>query len=241
MVTMPDLRDRHRVPELMDEPDLEPSRHVQALAALARVNRVSGVAGRIWREIRDLGPIQGDARLNQPFRLLDVACGGGDVVVDVARRARSAGLDLEAHGCDVSAVALDHARRESERAGVDAEFVVWDVLSEGLPRGYDLVCSSLFLHHLSLENAVALLRSMGRAGRSVLVQDLLRSRPGYALAWSGLRLLSRSDVARIDGPRSVRNAFTLGEVRTMVEEADLPGAVVRRVWPERFLLRWRRP
>jgi SAM-dependent methyltransferase len=237
---LPDLRDRQRVPELMDEPDLDRSRHVRALRALARVNRVSGVAGRVWREVLDLGLDAGNPVRGQPLRLLDVACGGGDVIVDVARRARSAGLPLEVHGCDVSPVALGYARRQSERAGVAVEFVVWDVLAEGLPRGYDLVCSSLFHHHLSLENAVGLLRGMGRAGRSVLVQDLVRSKLGYVLAWSGIRLLSRSDVARIDGPRSVRSAFTLQEARAMAEEADLRGAVVQSAWPERFVLRWRR-
>lgn len=229
------------MPEIMDEPDLDPSRHVQALAALARVNRVSGVARRVWREILELGRGSGDTGSNRPLRLLDVACGGGDVLVEVARRARSTGLRLEARGCDVSPNALEHARRESERAGVAVEFVAWDVLTEGLPGGYDLVCSSLFHHHLSLDNAVDLLRNMGRAGRSVLVQDLLRTKLGYVLAWSGLRLLSRSDVARVDGPRSVQSAFTLPEARAMAKQADLRGATVRNAWPERFVLEWRRP
>ena len=45
---LPDLGDRNREPELMDAPDLDPSRHIEALEALARVNRVSGVARRVW-------------------------------------------------------------------------------------------------------------------------------------------------------------------------------------------------
>ena len=161
-------------------------------------------------------------------------------MVDVARRARSAGLPLEVHGCDVSLVALEHARRQSERRGLDAEFLVRDVLADGLPGEYDLVCSSLFHHHLAREDAVDLLRRMAEAGGAVLVQDLLRSRLGYVLAWSGLRLLSRSDVAHVDGPRSVRAAFTLPEARVMAEEAGLRAATVHRAWPERFILSWRR-
>ena len=102
------------------------------------------------------------------------------------------------------------------------------------------MCSSLFHHHLSHVQAVELLRDMAQAGRAVLVQDLLRGRVGYVLAWSGLRLLSRSDVARVDGPRSVRAAFSLPETRAMAEEAGLLGAVIQRIWPERFMLRWRK-
>ena len=225
----------------MDAEDLDPTRHVTALRALARVNRVSLVAARVWREVLHMRRISHDRGVGLPLRLLDVACGGGDVMVDVASRAHRAGVPLAVHGCDSSPVALEHARREAERRGVEADFFARDVLAEGLPGGYDLVCSSLFHHHLSREDAVGLLRAMAEAGHRVLVQDLLRGTLGYVLAWSGLRLLSRSDVARVDGPRSVRAAFTLSEVRTMATEAGYVGAVVQRGWPERFILRWRRP
>lgn len=225
----------------MDAEDLDPTRHVTALRALARVNRVSLVAARVWREVLHMRRISHDRGVGLPLRLLDVACGGGDVMVDVASRAHRAGVPLAVHGCDSSPVALEHARREAERRGVEVDFFARDVLAEGLPGGYDLVCSSLFHHHLSREDAVGLLRAMAEAGHRVLVQDLLRGTLGYVLAWSGLRLLSRSDVARVDGPRSVRAAFTLSEVRTMAAEAGYVGAVVQRGWPERFILRWRRP
>ena len=225
----------------MDAEDLDPTRHVTALRALARVNRVSLVAARVWREVLHMRRISHDRGVGLPLRLLDVACGGGDVMVDVASRAHRAGVTLAVHGCDSSPVALEHARREAERRGVEADFFARDVLAEGLPGGYDLVCSSLFHHHLAREDAVGLLRAMSEAGHRVLVQDLLRGTLGYVLAWSGLRLLSRSEVARVDGPRSVRAAFTLSEVRTMATEAGYVGAVVQRGWPERFILRWRRP
>ena len=225
----------------MDAEDLDPTRHVTALKALARVNRVSLVAARVGRAGHHMRRSSHDRGVGLPLRLLDVACGGGDVMVDVASRAHRAGVPLAVHGCDSSPVALEHARREAERRGVEADFFDRDVLAEGLPGGYDLVCSSLFQHHLAREDAVGLLRAMSEAGHRVLVQDLLRGTLGYVLAWSGLRLLSRSDVARVDGPRSVRAAFTLSEVRTMAAEAGYVGAVVQRGWPERFILRWRRP
>jgi len=236
---LPDLRGRHRERELMDAPHLDPERHVRALKALARVNRVSMVAARVWQDVLQLSRERREGGRDRALRLLDVGCGGGDVVVRVARRARAAGVLLEVHGCDLSPVALEHGSCEAERWGVEADFFARDVLAEGLPGGYDLVCSSLFHHHLSRAEAVDLFRGMAAAGRRVLVQDLLRGTVGYALAWWGLRLLSSSEVAHVDGPRSVRAAFTLPEVRAMATEAGLVGAVVRRSWPERFVLRWR--
>lgn len=219
----------------MDDPALDPARHVRALEALARVNVLSGTAGRIWRELLRAGP----APL-RPLRVLDVACGGGDVVVTLALRARRAGLQLEIHGCDRSATALEHARALACRRGVDARFLQLDVLHAPLPAGYDLICSSLFLHHLTREGAVALLSAMARASDALFVQDLLRTRAGWVLALATLHALTRSDVARSDGPRSVAAAFSLDEAVALAEEAGLTGAVVRRCWPQRFALSWRR-
>ena len=83
---------------------------------------------------------------------------------------------------------------------------------------------------------------MGRAARRlVLVNDLVRNRSGYVLAWLGTPLLSRCGWSRIDGPRSVEGAFTTDEALSLAAEAGLDGATVVRRWPCRFLLTWRRP
>jgi len=231
---LPDLTARRLEPEVMDAPDLDRARHLHALDALARVNWWSLTAGRVWREVRLLAE-----RGVRPVRVLDVACGGGDVLIDVGAKARHAGVDVTLEGCDASEVALERARARA--AGqADVRFVVADV-RHGLPGRHDLVCCSLFLHHLEREDAVALLRAMAGATENVaLVQDLRRSRAGYALAWVALRVLTTSDVAREDGPISVRAAFDLTEARELAREAGLGGAEVRACWPERFVLRWSR-
>ena len=219
----------------MDDPGLEPVRHVRALEALATVNVLSWTAGRVWRELLRSGLAPG-----RPVRVLDLACGGGDVAVALARRAGRSGLPLEVHGCDRSPVALGHARRSAKRAGVEVRFFERDALASPMPEGYDLLCSSLFLHHLTDPQAVALLAAMARAAGALLVQDLRRTRLGWALAGVTLHTLARSDVARVDGLRSVAGAYSLEEAEAMAVEAGLAGAVVTRCWPQRFALSWRR-
>lgn len=216
-------------------PGLEVGLHHQALRALSRVNALSLTARRIWKEIRALA-----VKSSAPLRVLDVACGGGDVVVALQARAQREGVTLEAHGCDVSAVALEHARARARARRVEVDFFQTDVGAYPLPRGFDLVCSSLFLHHLRDAEVVELLGQMAECGRSVLVQDLIRSRLGYALAYGTLRAVSRSPVARVDGPRSVQSAFRLEEVESLARRAGLTGARVSRCWPQRFALEWRR-
>ena len=230
---LPDLAARVRRAELMDDPALEPARHLRALDALARVNRVSLTAARVWSEIVTLSR-QG----LRPVRVLDVGCGGGDVLQELARRSTRHAIAVELHGCDLSPVALGRAAK----TGRGTPALQWhrlDALRDPLPGGCHVVCSSLLLHHLERELAVALLEAMAAAtGRVLLVQDLRRTRLGYLFAWLGLMALTRSDVARSDGLVSVRAAFSMSEAGALCRAAGLEGAEVRACWPQRFTLRW---
>ena len=218
----------------MDDPALDPAAHRDALRALARINRLSLAAGRVWREVRLVHRERGGR-----VRVLDLACGGGDVLVAVARRAARWGVPLEAEGWDVSPRAVAVARRAAASAGVDVTFANRDALSAPLPDDLDVLTSALFLHHLTQADAAALLRRVRQASpRVFLLQDLRRSRAGYALAWLTLHTLVRAPVARVDGLRSVRAAFTPEEAAALAAAAGLEGARVRRVWPQRFVLRW---
>ena len=230
----PDLSKRRLLQELMDSDGLDLDRHLQALRALSRVSLLSLTARRTWREV--LTTIENNSR---PFRILDVACGGGDVVVALKQKAEREGVSLEVHGCDKSAVALDYARDLARARGVEAHFFRGDVEESPLPIGFDLVCSSLFLHHLEDEAVVRLLSQMAFSGRAILVQDLIRSKTGYALAYGTLRAVSRSQVARVDGVRSVQSSFRIDEVAELAKQAHLAGASIQRCWPQRFALSWR--
>ncbi len=218
----------------MDAPDLERARHVKALRALETVNLLSGTAGRIWREVVSL------TRDNpRPLRVLDVACGGGDVAVALQRRADRADLRVEVQGCDRSPVALEHGQRLARDRGVGVHFFEHDALGGALPPDFDLICCSLFLHHLDEPEAVQLLAALAATGAAVLIQDLRRTRLGYLTAWLALHALSRSDVARVDGLRSVAGAFTMAEVAALARRAGLAQATLRPCWPQRFTLSWR--
>jgi 2-polyprenyl-3-methyl-5-hydroxy-6-metoxy-1,4-benzoquinol methylase len=221
----------------MDQPGLAPERHFQALRGLERINRWSGSAGLLWRPIVAYARKSPRAR----WRMLDVATGGGDVPIRLWHKARCAGLELEIAGCDRSPVAVDYARRCARACQADVHFFEWDVLQGRLPDGYNMVASSLFLHHLEEEQAVALLQAMSQAAQLVLINDLVRSGAGYILAYLGTHLLSASDVVHTDGQRSVAGAFTPDELITLARRAGLEGTRVTRHWPCRMLLQWEHP
>jgi 2-polyprenyl-3-methyl-5-hydroxy-6-metoxy-1,4-benzoquinol methylase len=142
--------------------------------------------------------------------------------------------------CDISPFAVRYASaRAAERRVENVSFFRCDVLEGPLPEGYDVVMCSLFLHHLDEENAVALLSKMAAAARKlVVVNDLRRSAVGYLLAWLGCRILTRSPVVHVDGPRSVQAAFSLDEMRGVARRSGLESAVLQSRWPCRLLLQW---
>lgn len=238
MPTFHVARTREREPEIMDDPALDARRHVTALRALTRINRLSASAGILWKPIKRLARELNLKRL----RVLDIATGAGDLPLGLWHKAKRSGLEFELTGVDISARALEFARERAERAGAPIEFRELDVLSGELPDGFDVICTSLFLHHLDDEQAPRLLGKMAAAaGRLVLVNDLLRETRGLLLAHLASRLFTWSDVVQTDGPLSVRAAFTMPEVQSMAESLGLHGATLSRRWPCRFLLAWKKP
>lgn len=230
-----DLHARRRIPELMDDPALEADRHVQALKDLGRLNRLSGSARTFWSHLRR-EPVS-----TEPLRVLDVACGGGDVVLDLARLSRASGRPLEADGCDLSPLAVRFASESARRRCLPSRFFVLDALREPFPSGYDFLITSLFLHHLDEPQAVSLLARMAAsARRGILVSDLERTRRGLLLVWVVTRMFCRSPVVRYDGRASIRAAFQKEELRALADRAGLDAFTLTRSWPERIQLRWKR-
>ncbi len=220
-------------PERMDDPALDEAEHRAALAGLARIHRVSGTAGLLSRA---LGDLLDRLSVPGPARVLDVACGGGDLTLALRERA---GRGLAIDGCDKSETALQRARGAAARRGLDVRFLAHDVLEGALPDGYHAIVCSLFLHHLEDDVVVDLLSRMARAD-AVLVHDLVRGAPGRLLARLVPPLLTRSRVVHDDAVLSVDNAFTVDEIRALAVRAGLRGARVTRRWPFRFLLTWSR-
>lgn len=231
------VRTRRVEPELMDRQDLDPELRRQALAGLGRINLLSLTSRHVWR------PIAAYAReAARPIRVLDVASGGGDVAFDLARFARRAALPITVDGCDLNPEAVEQCNRRARGVEGGPRFFVHDVLAGPLPRGYDVITSTLFLHHFEDDLAMRVLGAFRAAGPSlVVISDLARSTPGFLLAHLACQCLTRSYVVHYDGPRSVAGAFTAAEFSALAGRAGLVGHRIRATWPFRFLVTWRAP
>ena len=222
----------------MDQPDLDTHLHAHALNGLKRLNRFSRSSAILWRPIHTLCK-QNDAK---SLRILDIASGGGEVVLALAQQAARRGLSFEIQGCDISPFAVRYANEQAQSQGVsNVSFTSLNAINDPLPEGFDVIMCSLFLHHLSQSDARTLLAKMAQAAKHlVLVNDLRRTRVGYVLAWMACRMLTRSPIVHVDGPLSVAGAFTVDEARALAQEAGLDAVNLSYHYPQRFLLSWRR-
>ena len=85
--------------------------------------------------------------LREGFVCLDVGCGGGDMTLELARRAGPGG---RAEGVDMDLAKLDIARAEAAQRGVaNVQFHHADAREVSGPRVFDLVYARFLLTHLS--------------------------------------------------------------------------------------------
>ena len=142
--------------------------------------------------------------------LLEVGAGAGDVPL-AARKV------LGRDGLEVRVTLLD--RLPTHLPGNGTASVVADALQ--LPfrdNAFDVVSCSLLAHHFSPRAVQRLAREMLRVCRqAVIINDLIRSRLHLALVYAGLPLF-RSRLTWHDAPASVRQAYTIDEMRAILGE-----------------------
>ena len=224
---------RDRQPELMDAPGLPAGDHRQALAGLARLNRISGVSPLIFSRIARFA----QGRPQRPLKLLDVASGSGDLPVAWAVKARRMGLNIQITTTDISEVAIEQQLVKAHAAGVQLGTLRRDCVTDGLPSGFDLVVCSLFMHHLDDAQTGRLLQAMqASAQRALIVCDLERSMMSLALVKLASRLVSRSYVVHHDAAASVRAAYTCQEFAAIAQRALARPVKVQPLFPCRFLM-----
>jgi len=226
---------RDRQPEVMDQPGLDPAEHVRALQGLRRINGISRCVPGLLRHFEKLASESPATQLS----VLELACGGGDTAIELDALARRRHLNISFQACDLNPEAVRIARRNVARSESGVGVFVEDALEPSRSKQFDVVYCTLFVHHLDPPDVIRLLAGMAdRARRLVVVDDLIRSRLGYSLAWFGTRLLSRSWVVHHDGPVSVKGAYTPTEILDLASRAGLRGCVLERSWPERYRLSW---
>ena len=190
----------------------------QALLDLRMFNRWFGGVHTTYGMLCRAARANGAAELT----MLEVAAGAGYVAQRCTARLESRGIRLAVTLLDR---APSHLNRESPAVVADARALPF---RDG---SFDVVSCCLFVHHLGPRDAVAFASEALRVCRvGALINDLVRSRVHLAFAYAGFPLY-RSRITRNDAPASVRQAYTIPEMRSMLQQA---GAARVEIVPRYF-------
>jgi 2-polyprenyl-3-methyl-5-hydroxy-6-metoxy-1,4-benzoquinol methylase len=165
--------------------------------------------------------------------LLDIGCGGGDVIQKVATWARQDGLELDITGIDPDVRALTYARGRAFPPNVKFyRASSSDLLQSG--ERFDVVISNHVLHHLRNDEVYTLCKDSEQlASKLVLHNDIRRSDVAY-LGFTISKLFFWNSFVTEDGLRSIRRSFTPRELLEIIPEHWQ----VKALFPYRNLLVW---
>lgn len=214
--------------ERLDDDALPSEEMVRSLADIGLVNRRWGGVPALRKRLLASLPAA------EPARLLDVGAGFGEVSRRLERALRAAGRDARVVATDRQWRHLAAGRRfvgrEIRAAAADAFRLPF------FDGAFDWAFSTLFFHHFSPEENVAILRELARVARGgVCLLDLRRHLLPLLFVRAAGPFVFRTRVSVEDGAASVRQAYTPEEARAIAVRA-LPRARVERVFPFRLLV-----
>ncbi|HSH82969.1 MAG TPA: methyltransferase domain-containing protein [Herpetosiphonaceae bacterium] len=218
--------------ELLDAPVADLAELRENLDDIYRLNRLIGATGRLIRRITELV-----AGVRDTVRVLDVGTGSADIPIALVAWARRSGAPIRVTAVDRSRQVAAVAR---ERVAGYPEIEVVEGDGCSLPFGagsYHAATCSLTLHHLGTQDGIRLLQNLDRVTRhGFVVSDLTRGALAYWSTWLFIHALTRNRLTRHDGPLSVTRAYTVAELRQLVEEAAIPATRVCREFPWKAII-----
>jgi SAM-dependent methyltransferase len=139
----------------------------------------------------------------EPMHIVDVGCGGGDLLRQISRWARRREIAVQLTGIDLNPYAT-RAASESISKKFGITWVTGNAMLHRPEKKVDIVVSSLTAHHLEDVEVVALLRWMEATAQvGWFINDLERAEWSYRMfGW-----VRWHPIVRHDGPVSFRRAF----------------------------------
>ena len=205
------------IPELLDEDLGTPAEIASNLRDLRTINERFGGTRTTVDLLRRVAAHCGRPELS----LLEVAAGSGDVPMAAQR-------ELAKDGIALNVTLLDRKVSHIDGSGSVAA-VCADALQLPFKDGvFDIVSCGLFAHHLEpgeLQRFV--LEAQRVCRRVVLINDLVRSALHFGLVFAAQPLF-HSRLTRHDGLASVRRAYTVTEMRVMLNGVPAAGVEISK-------------
>lgn len=216
-----------QIREKMDDPDCDIDLLKNTYRQFSTINKLLGG----WRGIykRFIRPIGRSS--NRPVTILDIGCGGGDIVKYLSELSDQDNLDITFTGIDPDHRAIEYAQNHCSLNNIQFRQISSSELV-GRGESYDIVISNHLLHHLHHEQLLNLCKDAEQlCGKLALFNDIERSDLGYAAFRTISPILFKNSFISEDGITSIKRSFTKDELRNAVTEQWS----VQRKFPFRLL------
>lgn len=197
------FKNRSKLTEMLDEPDIPKHLLVQNLKELNFINTWLGGHAVTLRALKKFKLAK-----NQTYSILEIGCGGGDNLLYLAKWARKNNFNLQFTGVDLKQDCIDFAKLQFKNYP-EITFLTSDynnISNKNKP--YDIIFSSLFCHHFTtdqLKNVMAFKTQNSKLG--YFINDLHRHPLAYySIKWL-TALFSNSPLVKNDAPISVLRGF----------------------------------
>ncbi|OYU84750.1 MAG: SAM-dependent methyltransferase [Flavobacterium sp. BFFFF2] len=169
--------------------------------------------------------------------VLDIGFGGGDAIKQMQKYAEQHGLNLFFYGVDLKDDCVQYAKKNLA-AYNNTQLICDDYrnISAELLQQIDVIHCSLFLHHLTDEEIVDLLK-FGKSNHCIILANDLQRHwfAYYSIRWL-TTLFSKSYLVRNDAPISVKRGFKRNELISLLEKAGYTNYSVTWSWAFRYIL-----
>ena len=220
--------------ELMDDLDCQGALINQTLRELDVINRLLGGNAITVKGVNQL--LDNDSS-KRPYSIADIGCGSGEMLRLIARQAERKGKQVALTGIDANPHIIGYAK-ENTTSYPHIEFRSMNIFSEEFRQmEFDLVLATLFLHHFTDEQLVALFRQLkNQTTVGIIVNDLHR----HPLAYYSFKLIStlfsKSKMIKHDGLISVLRGFKKKELQAVLHKASITNYSLTWRWAFRWKL-----
>ena len=190
--------------EIMDDFSLEGEMFRDTLDKLETINRTLGGNVVTINGVKKL--IQNQPK-NKTIKIIDLGCGHGDILRDLAKYGRKKGYAFQLIGIDANPDAVEYANELSTEYP-ELSFQAVDIFSSDFKKlEYDVALCTLFAHHFKDDELKPLLKNLvSSANLGVVVNDLHRHKLAYYL-FKLIGLFIKNKMVREDGLTSILRAF----------------------------------
>lgn len=230
----PQFIHRTAMVEIMD--DLQCSGEVvnQTLRELETINQWLGGNA---VTLSGLNQLLGKKKYSSAITIADIGCGGGDMLKEIASWGTSNNLSLTLIGIDANPNIIEFAKVNTKHIN-EINYFTQNILSADFKtQKFDIVVSSLFMHHFSNEELITMLHQLkSQCNIGIVINDIHR----HWLAYHSIRILTRwfskSAMVQFDAPASVLRAFRRKELVSILNKAGIKNYTLQWKWAFRWQL-----